>query len=44
LPQLAIDQMMVSSDIVKLGPQTGGSAAGSDHIPIACSFAIPTSR
>ena len=44
LPQLAIDQIMVSSDIIKLGPQTGGQAAGSDHIPIARSFAIPTSR
>ena len=44
LPQLAIDQIMVSSDIVKLGPQAGGDAAGSDHIPIARSFAIPTSR
>src|SRR5665213_1331308 len=44
LPQLAIHQMMVRSGIVKLGPQTGGSAAGSDHIPIARSFAIPTSR
>jgi len=41
LPQLAIDQIMARRGIVPLGPQMAGDAAGSDHIPLARSFAIP---
>ena len=41
LPQLAIDQILVSPNIEYLGPQASGDAAGSDHVPLARSFAIP---
>lgn len=41
LPQIAIDQILVRNGIVSIGPQLGGDAVGSDHIPVARSFAIP---
>ncbi len=44
LPQLAIDQIMPRSGIVAIGPQMAADAAGSHHIPLARSFAIPIPR
>ncbi len=41
LPQLAIDHIMVRSGIITLGPEAAGDAGGSDHIPIARTFALP---
>jgi endonuclease/exonuclease/phosphatase (EEP) superfamily protein YafD len=41
LPQIAIDQILVRNGIIGLGPAASGDNAGSDHFPIARSFAIP---
>ena len=44
LPQLAIDQILVRTGIVPIGPETTGDGAGSDHVPIVRSFAVPLAQ
>ena len=44
LPQLAIDQILVRTGIVPIGPETTGDSAGSDHVPIVRSFAVPLAQ
>jgi endonuclease/exonuclease/phosphatase (EEP) superfamily protein YafD len=41
LPQLAIDHIFVSKDIIALGSEHIGNAAGSDHYPISITLAVP---
>lgn len=40
-PQLAIDHIFVSPELVALGSQTIGNNAGSDHFPVAITLAVP---
>ncbi len=40
-PQLAIDHIFASADLVPLSSETIGNNAGSDHFPVAITLAVP---
>ncbi|MFW6077069.1 MAG: endonuclease/exonuclease/phosphatase family protein [Hyphomicrobiales bacterium] len=41
LPQIAIDHILVSPDLRRLGPARIGAAVGSDHYPVIAEIAVP---
>lgn len=43
LPQIAIDHVMVSPGLRRLGPARIGAPGGSDHYPVIVDFAVPLS-
>ena len=42
LPQLAIDHILISKGVKALSPPQMGEAAGSDHLPVAMTIAVPS--